>query len=182
MSKVVNLVSGPGAGKTTMAALIFAEMKILGYNVEYVPEYAKQLVWLKEFETLNNQHYVSHRQFRLFDSMREAVDFIVTDGSLLHGLYYNRTNTHNVSNIEKTELFILECYRSFDNINIFLDRADNPYMQEGRIQSSNEALEVDKTLKEILSEHNIFFTEFIAKRENTNEIVKFIIDETRRTD
>ena len=180
MSKIINLISGPGAGKTTMAALIFAEMKILGYNVEYVSEYAKQLVWLKEFEVLNNQYHVSMRQFRLFDAMRGAVEFIVTDGSLLHGFYYNRDNPDNVSHIEKTEQSILRWYQSFDNINIFLDRVDNPYMQEGRIQSFQEALNVDRELKEILNLFNIPYTEFVAKRENTGDIVRFIIDEEKR--
>lgn len=180
MNKVVNLISGPGAGKTTMAALIFAEMKILGHNVEYVSEYAKPLVWLKEFEILNNQYHVSMSQFRLFDSMRNAVDFIVTDGSLLHGLYYNRTNKNNVSNIEKTEESILRWYNTFDNINIFLDRVDNPYMQEGRIQTFNEALEIDCELKNILKSFNIRYTEFIAKRENTKEIVRCIINDQKR--
>jgi hypothetical protein len=44
-------------------------MKIKGYNIEYVPEYAKQFVWMKDFETLNNQHYISTQQFKLFKSM-----------------------------------------------------------------------------------------------------------------
>jgi hypothetical protein len=42
-----------------MATLVFAELKILGHCTEYAPEYAKKLVWLKDWETLNNQHHVS---------------------------------------------------------------------------------------------------------------------------
>lgn len=179
MSKLINLVAGPCAGKTTMAALIFAEMKIQGYNVEYVSEYAKQLVWLKEFELLNNQHHVSLYQFKLFDAMKDAVEYIVTDGSLLHGLYYNRSNKDNVSNIEKTEQFILKCFGNFNNINIFLDRIDNPYMPEGRLQSFKEALEVDKELENILQEFNIPYTKFVAKQEITKSIVGHIINETK---
>lgn len=182
MSKLINLISGPGGGKTTMAVLIFAEMKILGYNVEYVPEYAKQLVWMQDFDTLNNQYHVSNRQFKLFDSMKNAVDFIITDGSLLHGLYYNRTNQNNVSNIEKTEKFILDCYKKFNNINIILDRRDNPYKQEGRIQSFNEALTIDRALIELLRENDIKFFNFIAKKENVENIIRFIIDDSSKTD
>ena len=42
---VVNLFGGPGAGKTTCAWEIAAELKKLRYVTEYVPEVAKEYVW-----------------------------------------------------------------------------------------------------------------------------------------
>lgn len=50
---VINIIGGPGLGKTTMAALIFANLKKKGFIVEYVQEYAKKLVWQKKFSKLN---------------------------------------------------------------------------------------------------------------------------------
>ena len=58
--------------------------------VEYVQEYAKNLVWTKDFDTLNNQYYVTSQQDKLFSQMNGHVDFIVTDGTILHGLYYKQ--------------------------------------------------------------------------------------------
>lgn len=47
---VVNLFAGPGAGKTTCAWEIAAELKKLGVHTEYVPEYAKELVWDEDYK------------------------------------------------------------------------------------------------------------------------------------
>ena len=38
---LVNLYAGPGAGKSTGAAYIFAKLKMAGIDCEYVSEYAK---------------------------------------------------------------------------------------------------------------------------------------------
>ena len=42
---IVNLFAGPGAGKTTCAWEIASELKKRNIQAEYVPEYAKELVW-----------------------------------------------------------------------------------------------------------------------------------------
>ena len=41
---VVNLIAPPSAGKSTMAANIFAELKWMGIDCEIVSEFAKELV------------------------------------------------------------------------------------------------------------------------------------------
>ena len=43
--KVINLFGGPGCGKSTTAADLFARMKLRGLSVELVTEYAKDVVW-----------------------------------------------------------------------------------------------------------------------------------------
>lgn len=176
MTYLINIIAGPGSGKTTICALIFAKLKMMGYVTEYVQEYAKTLVWTKDFETLDNQYYVSHKQTTLFKCMQGIVDFIVTDGSILHGLYYNRHNKNNTSNIEKTEKFILDSYANFDNINIFLERSDSfTYEKQGRIQSEDEAKEIDVILKRMLKQNDIPFTCFESDASNIDEIVNFIL-------
>ena len=60
---IVNFYAGPGAGKSTMVAHTFAELKWRGINCELVTEYAKDKVWEKSFETLENQFYVSAKQY-----------------------------------------------------------------------------------------------------------------------
>lgn len=42
--KVINLFGSAGAGKSTTALGVTHQLKINGYKVEYVSEYAKQLV------------------------------------------------------------------------------------------------------------------------------------------
>ena len=55
---IVNLFSGPGAGKSTTAAGLFYKLKKQGVNCELVTEYAKHVTWRGNFSTLKNQVYV----------------------------------------------------------------------------------------------------------------------------
>lgn len=174
-SFLINLISGPCAGKSVLAALIFAKLKLKGYVTEYVQEYAKTLVWTKDFDTLNDQYFVSKKQYQVFKEMDGVVDFIVTDGSLYHGIYYNRHNNNNTSNIEKTEKFILDCASQFNNINVFLDRGDIEYEQQGRIESAEEAKEIDTILRHMLRRCGIQFETFDSDYEKVDDIVNYII-------
>jgi broad-specificity NMP kinase len=58
-SIVINLIGGPGCGKSIMAMQLFIKLKILGYSVEYVSEYAKKLTWTKNYDGLNNQYMLT---------------------------------------------------------------------------------------------------------------------------
>lgn len=171
----INLISGPGGGKTTIAALLFAKLKIKGYVVEYVQEVAKSLVWMEDYEMLNNQYWVCQKQFNLLNCLQGKVRFIITDGCLLHGIYYNRNNPDNVSNIEKTEKYIQECFNKFDNINIFLKRGDYPYEQAGRQQTESESRMIDNFFLNYLEKNNHKFMQFEAKPE-VDDIIEYIID------
>jgi len=54
----INLWAGPGTGKSTMAASIFAELKWNKIDCELVSEYAKQIVWEESYTKLNNQNWL----------------------------------------------------------------------------------------------------------------------------
>jgi hypothetical protein len=171
---IINFVAGPGVGKTTIAALVFGHLKVKGYKVEYVQEYAKNLVWQERYDDLNNQYLVSKKQYQSFKAVHDKVDYIVTDGSLLKDLYYNRYNKNNYSNVKMTEDAIMKYYREFDNLVIYLDRNNIPYEQEGRIQDETEAREIDKVLLEILSEKGIDYTVFPSSLDSVSEIIQWI--------
>lgn len=179
-TKVINIIGGPGIGKTTVSSLIFAALKMHKnkYVVEYVQEYAKQLVWTKNFDILNNQYYVSQRQYSLLNQINGQVDFIVTDGPICQGLYYNMHNKNNTSNVEKTEKFILDCHKQFDNINIVLKRGNFEYESQGRLESEEESKAIDVILRHLLRTNNLPFIEFDpdASPENINAIIEYIIN------
>ena len=54
----VSLFGPPGAGKSTLAAYVFAKLKMMGVNCELVTEFAKDKVWEKNNEALSNQIYI----------------------------------------------------------------------------------------------------------------------------
>jgi len=171
---VINIIGGPGIGKTTMSALLFARLKMKKYIAEYVQEYAKKLVWLKKYDILNDQYKVSTKQYKVLKSMVSEVDFIITDGPLLHGIYYNRENKSNTSNVEKTEEKIKEYYNSFNNINILLIRGNYEYEQAGRYHTENQAKQIDIELKKILNQLGLEYLEISAEEKNIDQIIKYI--------
>lgn len=159
---------------TTMTFLLYAKMKIAGAVVEHVPEYAKKLVWAKKFSSLDNQYHVSTKQYENLKSVYGCVQFVITDGSLLHGLYYNRNNPTNVSNVDLTHDKILEYYRDFNNINIYLTRGDFKYEQAGRIQTEDEAKQIDIDLRKILDDNGVEYRVFKSDESVVDEIVNHI--------
>ena len=171
---IINIIGGPGIGKTTISALLFASLKIKGYICEYVQEYAKKLVWLKDYDTLNNQFLVSREQFNLLKQIDGQVDFLITDGPLIHGLYYNKYNKDNNSNIDKVEKFILDSIDKFNNINIVLERVNREYEKEGRIQTEEESRDIDVILKHILRTNHFQFITFDAEPSQVDNIVNEI--------
>lgn len=172
---IINIIGGPGIGKTTISALLFANLKIKGYVCEYVQEFAKKLVWLKDYDTLNNQFFVSREQYTLLKQIDGHVDFLITDGPLIHGIYYNKYNKDNNSNVDKVENFILNSINKFNNINIVLDRVDRDYEKEGRIQTEQEAKDIDVILKHILRTNNFTFSSFTAEPNEIENISNEII-------
>lgn len=172
---VINIIGGPGIGKTTISALLFANLKIRGYVCEYVQEFAKKLVWLQDYDTLNNQFFVSKEQYNLLKQIDRHVDFLITDGPLIHGIYYNKYNKDNNSNTDKVEKFILTSINKFKNINIVLDRVDRDYEKEGRIQTEEEAKDIDVILKHILRTNNFSFSSFLADPNQIENIVEYVI-------
>ena len=174
--KIINIIGGPGTGRSCISYMLYAKLKIAGAVVEHVPEYAKKLVWAKKFETLDNQYHVSTKQYEDLRSVYGSVEYVITDGSLLHGLYYNKHNPTNVSNVPVTHKKIMEYYNDFKNINIYLTRGDFKYEQAGRIQTEAQAREIDTELKLILDENDIKYTMFVSDENNIKDIIAHIRD------
>jgi adenylate kinase family enzyme len=59
---VVNLFAGPGSGKSTFCASVFAKLKILGIDSEMSLEYAKDIVWEESYQKLDHQIYIFGKQ------------------------------------------------------------------------------------------------------------------------
>ena len=151
---VVNLYAGPGAGKTTCAWLVAGELKKLGVVTEYVPEYAKELVWDGRTDLLDgnykNQTAVLAEQNRRIERLRGKVDVIVTDSPLLMSSMYAKEN------VEQFEQLAFSMYNRCDNFNLFITRGDG-FEQEGRIHSLQESKKIDEEIKGFLDEHGVYY-------------------------
>lgn len=148
MAIVVNLFAGPGVGKSTTAARIFAELKMHGVNCEMALEFAKDKVWEESFKTMDDQIYIFGKQFHKIWRLKDKVDVIICDSPLPISIVYDKENS------EAFHTLIMEQFNKFDNYNILLKRSGE-YQKEGRVQTEEEAKEVDKTVEKVLKDYNI---------------------------
>lgn len=150
MTKIINLFAGPGAGKSTIAALTFAKMKLCGYNCELVTEFAKQMVWQERTKLLfNNQVYVFAKQLHYLDAVVGKVDYIITDSPILLSAVYCPK-----SYPDTFVPFILDMFNRYDNLNFFIKRV-KAYNPIGRTQNEEEARDVDNKTQNFLNGNNI---------------------------
>jgi nicotinamide riboside kinase len=174
-TKIINLVGSPSSGKSLIAALLFAELKMMHKRAEYVQEYAKTLVWQNRLDELANQYNVTTEQYKMIKSVNGKVEYICLDSPLLLGIYYNRYHPDNVSNVEKTEKMILDKIKEFDNIYIFIERnKEFPYEIEGRIHNEKESDDISIKLMEILKEFKIPYKSFRSDKSNIKEMIEYI--------
>lgn len=166
---VINLFGGPGCGKSTIAAELFAILKKQGYECELVTEYAKDKVWEESYKTLENQIYVFAKQLHRMWRLKDKVQFIITDSPLPLSIIYDRDKNEDLKNL------IITTFNSFDNINIVINRS-TVYNQNGRYQNEEQANELDNQIRELLIS---YFIPFISR--DINNVVETILDKIKRT-
>jgi tRNA uridine 5-carbamoylmethylation protein Kti12 len=148
---IVNLFAGPGAGKSTTAAELFSALKRTGHEAEIASEYAKDLTWEHRQDALHFQPYVCVKQMYRVHRLIGQVDVVITDSPILLALTY-RGGGYTRS----FEAFVLDIHRSWKTLNILLERQDmKRYSEKGRNQTRNEALLLDRTVRNTLDYHKI---------------------------
>lgn len=147
MCVVINLWGGPGCGKSTTMAKIFSELKIKGYNVEMVSEFAKDLVYEKRNETMKDELYIFAKQNHRLFRVKDKVDIIVTDRPLPLTCVYDKVYGKNDKNLHT---LVRRTFKEYDNINILLGFNENNYKKEGRLQTKEEALNLHHKIAEEL--------------------------------
>lgn len=154
MTKYINLFGGPGVGKSTTAAAIFVEMKRRGMNVELVTEVAKDFVWEGRMKTLDIQPYVTIKQFRNLYRLKGKVDYVITDAPILLGCIYADKYAPTLPASYKQLIVDLHKQELDPSVNIVLERLFD-YDSNGRYQSEEEALQLDRDIQNILDTNNI---------------------------
>lgn len=143
---IMNLYGGPGTGKSTIMASLFARLKWDGVNCEMAPEFAKEKVWEGSLDTLDNQIYVFGKQYHAIHRLLGKVDVILTDSPLLLSLYYGSGQS------EAFKALVAETHSSLNNINVFL-RREKEYNPIGRLQTEDEAKGIDSAVFKVIQNH-----------------------------
>ena len=163
---IINLIGGPGSGKSTCASGIFYELKKLGINCELSLEFAKDKVWEESYKVLDDQFYVFGKQYHKLFRLKNKVDVIITDSPLIISIHYNKTPSEYFNKL------IVEQYNTFNNLLFFINRG-NTYQTEGRLQTKEESEMIDSDIKNILSEYDIKYSEISC--ENAVEYIVSIV-------
>ena len=142
---LIQMYGGPGSGKSTLAVEYFAKLKRAGRgDVEYVSEFAKDLVWSKRSYTMNDQFYLLAKQAHKYRVLRDHdVNLIISDTSLMLGSIYGKADWEGGLN-----KIVEHVYKDFDVKHIYVTRTKT-YCTQGRTQSKKEALELDTKIKSL---------------------------------
>lgn len=157
-TKVINVIGGPGCDKSLFSSAIILYLNLHHKTVENIPDYAKSLVWQKDFEALKNQYQIAQRQFQMIELMDGQVQFLVTECSLPQVLYYNEHYAENICDVAKTRLKILDWYKQHNNVNILVERGDKKYVHTGRFQDEDQARNIDRALRQTLTREGMKYT------------------------
>lgn len=171
---VVNLFGGPGSGKSTGAAYIFAQLKMRKVNCELITEYAKDKTWEGNAMALGCQEYILGKQSFRMTRCADKVDVIITDSPLPIGLFYN---TDPVLDESFTEV-VLKLFNKYHNMNYDLIRA-KPYNPIGRNQTQEEADEIGDKIPFFLDDHGIEYVTGIGSEEFYESIIADVLSELK---
>ena len=167
---VINLFGPPGTGKSTGAAYIFSQLKMMGINAELVTEFAKDKIWEHNTTALSNQAYVFGKQYYRISRCANQVDVIVTDSPLLLSLIYCKDEVLG----KDFKKVVHNVFNSFNNVNFLLRRV-KPYNPSGRNQTEKESDEIGEQVESILIDSCIDFSTYDADISGYNAIVGEII-------
>ena len=178
MSKIINLFGGPGIGKSTQASGLFTEMKRNHMSVEYTYEFPKEVAWEGNISQLRDQFFITANQHRNISRLYGKVDYIIVDSPIILGCFYEQrygdgypASFYSMSFFDK---FLWELFDQYDNINILLNRNNDTYDPNGRMQDLKEAQEIDADIKQTLLVNSVEFKEFTVDNNTALDIFNYI--------
>lgn len=156
----INIIGGPGSGKSLTAHSLFSSLGKDGYNVEFVQEYIKGYVFKKQkIHKFEQVKFYAKQQEAEEIYLENGVDHIVTECPLWLSPAYAISYKKESLIGPLTELS-LSFEKEYNSINVFLDRRNVSYVEKGRYQTLAHAKEIDATIYKFLKDYNIDFETF----------------------
>jgi hypothetical protein len=167
--QVINVIAGPGAGKSTLASGLYHRAKCQGWNVELVTEVAKDLVWEGRDIALATQAYVFGRQVQRLERLKGRVDLVITDSPILLSAIY-APKDYPV----EWEDVVVKLWKGYNNVVAFLERG--PWFDDrGRVHNLEASLEVDRKIAVLLAKHDITYTQVDHGYHNLDDVLDAVL-------
>lgn len=143
---VINLFGGPGIGKTTMAARLFVQLKLLGIETANPEEHAKLALWKGRPNLLDEQLIILGQSWETLHALIPHVDVVVMDSPLLLCSVYagkrEKIYFHDT---------VADFHKRLPRINILLQRPKSlTYSERGRRENEEEAQSLDERIENTL--------------------------------
>lgn len=140
------LFAGPGCGKSTAAASIYHILKNKKVSCELVREFIKDWAYDGIHPRSLDQFLISSEQIRREDiPLRNGVKYIVTDSPILLSSVYAPPE---IAPIIEDMVKVVDS--KYPPLNVFIDRDDSRFKQEGRFQTLEESKEKDQEIRVLL--------------------------------
>lgn len=181
MTLVVNLFGGPGTGKSTTAAGVFAQLKSEGIKTELVHEFAKDLTWENRQEALRYQPYIFGKQSYHVHRLLGKTDVIITDSPILLSSHIYSRNMWKQPQVALKALGVAT-WESWDTLSVFLQRntALHPFVQAGRNQDESESTNLDRAIRGMLDELHVPYQSVLIGPSSTFAVVELVHDALQR--
>jgi len=168
MALHINIYGSPGSGKSTLRSKLFSELKMRGYRVEEVIEYAKELTYANDFSKLSDQVLMLGKQHHPHFVLDDKVDIVVTDSPFIMGITYMNPDEDSYQELKRLSL---KLNNSFNTLNVLIER-NHPYQTFGRNQTEEESEFKHIEIKSLLDSNGINYIQM----DNNENIVHDIID------
>lgn len=143
---VINIHAGPGAGKSVLAAQLFAEFKIRGKQAELAHEWVKGWAWEGRVPKGSaDALYIFAKQLKTESRLWGKVEYVITDSPLGLSVVYEamyRADSKLMFNTYRELLNDLNRQGNVHYCNLHLKR-QHPYQTQGRFEDEKKAREVD---------------------------------------
>ena len=174
----INFYGGPGSGKSTVAALLFSELKVHGFRTELVREAAKDKVYqgmdLRD-SGVDLQLVIFAEQLSRELLVEKQVDFIVSDSPLFLNAHY--ANQPFLTEVAKRR-------NSKKDFHVWVERDANEHFEnEGRSHTESQSRKIDQKMKDFLQKEcglELIILKGTAKEKSSFIVNKIIRNQKRK--
>lgn len=179
--RIICLWAGPGVGKSTTAAGLFALLKKNGFNCEMNREYIKDWIWEGRKVKPGDQTYIFAKQARKERQYIEnGLDYIISDSPMALCMMYGKMYDKYEQEFNACGQMLKQHHQfckdhGYKVEHIYLERYC-PYNPAGRFQTEDEAKVIDEVCLAFLEEMKFNFVTFACRDGIEKELSKYLIN------